>query len=101
VQVVRWSARSANCPRERVLFRYPTRPNTLPSPPGAGARITADASLTDRFKRYRGLELLVTEGFPRTGDLSFRVAIERDSLYRFDQRRGRYVRYATRVHSVS
>jgi len=39
-QVVRWRARSANCPRERVLFRYPTRPNTLPSPPGAGARIT-------------------------------------------------------------
>ena len=87
-------ARDAGCPRD-LLFRFPTRPNTLPAPAGAGARITADASLADRSKARRGLEVLVTEGFPRMGDLTFKAAIERDNLFRFDQRRGIYVRYAT------
>jgi hypothetical protein len=100
-QVVRWRARGAGCPRERVLFRFPTRPNTLPSPAGAAARITADASLADRSKAYRGLEVRVTEGFPRVGDLSFKVAIERDNLFRFDQRRGIYVRYAAPVRNLA
>lgn len=100
-QVVRWRARGSGCPRERVLFRFPTRPNTLPAPAGAAARITADASLADRSKAHRGLEVLVTEGFPRMGDLTFKPAIERDNLFRFDQRRGIYVRYATHLRTLT
>jgi hypothetical protein len=100
-QVVRWRTGSSGCPRERVLFRFPTRPNTLPAPPGAAARITADASLADRSKAHRGLEVLVTEGFPRMGDLTFKPAIERDNLFRFDQRRGIYVRYATHERTLA
>jgi hypothetical protein len=100
-QVVRWRARKANCPQERVLFRYPTRPNTLPDPAGAGSRLTADASLSERSSKYRGLELQVRETFPRMGDLTFKPAIRRDNLFRFDQRRGIYVRYATDVRSLT
>jgi hypothetical protein len=100
-QVVRWRARGAGCPRERVLFRFPTRPNTLPAPADAGARITADASLADRSDAHRGLEVLIKEGFPRTGDLTFKVSIERDNLFRFDQRRGIYVRYETRTRTTT
>jgi hypothetical protein len=100
-QVVRWRARKANCPQERVLFRYPTRPNTLPDPAGAGSRLTADASLSERSSKYRGLELQLRETFPRTGELTFKPAIRRDNLFRFDQRRGIYVRYATDVRSLT
>jgi hypothetical protein len=43
----------------------------------------------------------VTEGFPRMGDLTFKAAIERDNLFRFDQRKGIYVRYATHLRTLA
>jgi hypothetical protein len=69
---------------------------------GAPRRVgDADASLSERSSKYRGLELLVRETFPRAGDLTFKPAIRRDNLFRFDQRRGIYVRYATDVRSLN
>jgi hypothetical protein len=58
-------------------------------------------SLSERSSKYRGLELLVRETFPRAGDLTFKPAIGRDNLFRFDQRRGIYGRYATDVRSLT
>jgi hypothetical protein len=99
-QVVRWRAQG-QLPAGARALPLPDAPNTLPNPAGAGSRITADASLSERSAKYRGLELLVRETFPRAGDLTFKAAIRRDNLFRFDQRRGIYVRYATDVRSLN
>ena len=69
--------RRGACPRPRFLFRYR---------PGAGVD-EFDVELADLTKRFRGLEVRVTERF----------GIDRFvRTYRFDRARGRYVPFAFR-----
>jgi hypothetical protein len=73
-KVVRLDDRRSGCARVRELFRY------APDP----AVFNFDVELKDVTRRFRGLEIVVTEG---------REVAQTITRYRYDRKRDRYIEY--------
>lgn len=69
-------------------------------PRGAAGRDSFDVGLRDYSRRYRGKELRVDETYVDRDDAFCCPSFRRISHFRFDRRRDRYVRYATKVKRI-
>ena len=95
-KVVRLRQRSSSCPRPYALFSYDASQPADPPAPGftaAGFRVEA----VELARRYRGRELRLTEDFQMPPMLS---SLQRETLFRYDVARDRYVAYATQTNRV-
>jgi hypothetical protein len=77
-------------------FRYSsTRPTHHPR--GASALTDFELTVKDLTRRYKGRELRLLEGWAKPTDALCCPSFEKTTLYRYDRKRDRYVRYGSKV----
>ena len=98
-RVVAWRLGADGCRARRNLFLYrgerPTR-----RPRGTLEAVGFGLVIRELEARYRGRELVLQEGFARNGDSFCCPSVVKRSYFRYDRRRDRYVRYATKVRTL-
>jgi hypothetical protein len=96
VALRRAPAGSAVCEAVHDDFRYlSTRPTRHPR----GAPDLTDFELTIKnfSRRFKGMELRLLEGWAKPTDALCCPTFEKRSFYRYDRKKDRYVRYASKV----
>jgi hypothetical protein len=96
VSLRRAPAGSGVCEQAHYDFLYLS---THPTPHPRGANGLTDFELTVRnfSRRYRGSELRLVEGWAKPSDALCCPTFEKTTFYRYDRRKDRYVRYASKV----
>ena len=87
---------SAVCAVPHNDFNYSsTRPTHHPR--GANALTDFELSVKNLTRRFKGKELRLLEGWAKPTDALCCPSFEKTTLYRYDRKRDRYVRYASKV----